>query len=384
MTKLKNSQKALIQTYTQYPIEIVKGSDSFVWDSDGKKYLDFYGGHAVAIIGHCPKPVLDAITQQCVSLIFYSNVFHTKPATLLATKLAKTLLPEKYQVYFANSGSEANETALKIARKHTGKKYVVSFKNSFHGRSITALGVTGIDSYHQFSPNLDSYTTFAELGNIESVASAINNDTAAVICEPIQSIGGVKMAEKAFYKELEALCKREDVLLIFDEVQTGLGRTGNFWFSKSVDVKPDIITTAKGLASGLPLSAVLVKTKISQSIKPGEHATTFGGGPVVCAAGLATISKILKKGFLQKVQKNSNYLKSKLLSIPHIHSVSGEGFLLGVHLKKSIPELVKQCLEKGLIIGSSCDPSTIRLMPPLTVNKKEIDLFWEIFTSTLT
>ncbi|MDP4008376.1 MAG: aminotransferase class III-fold pyridoxal phosphate-dependent enzyme [Candidatus Peregrinibacteria bacterium] len=384
MISLKNSQKALIQTYMQYPIEIVKGNGSFVWNSNGKKYLDFYGGHAVAIIGHCSKPVTHAIKQQCSSLIFYSNVFHTKPATLLAIKLVKTLLPEKYQVYFANSGSEANEAALKIARKHTGKKHIVSFKDSFHGRSITALGVTGIDSYHQFSPNLDSYTTFAELGNIESVEKAINVDTAAVICEPIQSIGGVKMAEKGFYKKLEALCKKKGILLIFDEVQTGLGRTGNFWFSKSVDVKPDIITTAKGLASGLPLSSVLVNNKISKSIKPGEHATTFGGGPVVCAAALATVSEILKRGFLQKVQKNSSYLKSKLLSIPYIHSVSGEGFLLGVHFEKSMPELVKQCLQKGLIIGSSCDSSTIRLMPPISVNKKEIDLFLEIFTSTLT
>lgn len=384
MTKSKNSEDALIQTYTQYPIEMVKGIGSYVWDSSEKKYLDFYGGHAVAIIGHCPKPVLQAITQQCESLLFYSNIFHTKPAILLATKLVETLLPEKYQVYFTNSGSEANETALKIARKYTGKKHIVSFKNSFHGRSIAALGVTGINSYHQFSPNLDTYTPFAELGNIQSVDAAINHDTAAVICEPIQSVGGVKMAEKDFYKKLEILCKKKGILLIFDEVQTGLGRTGNFWFSKSMNVKTDIITTAKGLASGLPLSAVLVKNKISQTIKPGEHATTFGGGPVVCAAALATVSEILKKGFLEKVQENSSYLKSKLLSISHIQTVSGEGFLLGVHLKKSMPELIKQCLQKGLIIGGSCDASTIRLMPPLSVNKKEIDLFLEVFTSTLT
>ena len=373
----------MIQTYVQYPIEMVKGSGSFVWDGTGKKYLDFYGGHAVAIIGHCPEKVSSAISKQSAALLFYSNIFHTKPAIELAKKLAQTLLPQEYQVYFANSGSEANETAIKMARKYTGKKHIISFKNSFHGRSITSLAVTGIDSYHQFSPNLDAYTTFAKLGDIESVQDAITGDTAAVICEPIQSIGGVKMAPKNFYKKLEKLCRKNKIVLIFDEVQTGLGRTGDFWFSKSIGVRPDIITTAKGMASGLPLSAVLIKNNISKTIKSGEHATTFGGGPTVCAASLATISIILKKGFLRNVKSKSRYLISKLLKIPQIKTVSGAGFLLGVHFKKPMPDMVKKCLQKGLIIGSSCDASTIRLMPPLTMSKKEIDLFLNIFTKIL-
>ena len=383
MTLIENSKKSLIQTYKKYPIEIVKGNASYVWDSKGKKYLDLYGGHAVSIIGHCPKVVLNAINKQMHSLLFYSNIFYTKPATLLAEKLAETLYPEKYQVYFANSGSEANETAIKIVRRYTGKNHIVSFNNSFHGRSMTSLAVTGINSYQQFSPNHNLYTTFAELGSIESVELAINKNTAAVICEPIQSIAGVKMAKKSFYKKLEALCKKKKILLIFDEVQTGLGRTGNFWFSKSLGINPDVITTAKGLASGLPISAVLLKEKISKTIKAGEHASTFGGGPVVCSAALATISSILKKGFLQDVKDKSKYIKSKLLELPNVTELSGEGLLLGVHFKKPIPNLVKKCLNNGLIIGSSCDPFTIRLMPSLSINKKDIDLFLKIFNSIL-
>ncbi|MBI2453132.1 aminotransferase class III-fold pyridoxal phosphate-dependent enzyme [Candidatus Peregrinibacteria bacterium] len=374
----------MIQTYNQYPIEIVKGSGNFVWDNHGKKYLDFYGGHATCLLGHCPKNVLNAINQQSRDLLFYSNIFYTKPQVRLAKKLAQTLLPQKYQVYFVNSGSEANEAAIKMARKYTGKQHIISFKNSFHGRSITSLSVTGIPSYHQFSPNLDSYTTFAELGDIESVEKSFTQDTACVICEPIQSIGGMKMASKKFYKELEKLCKKKKGLLVFDEVQTGLGRTGAFWFSKSMGIFPDIITTAKGLASGLPLAAVMVKHTVSATIQSGEHATTFGGGPVVCTAALATIHTILEKEFLHNVKMKSEYFRSQLLNFNSVKAISGKGFLLGVTLKKPIPHLVERCLYLGLIIGSSFDPATLRLMPPLTVSKKDIDLFLEIFSSVLT
>lgn len=374
----------LIKTYKQFPIKIVKGKGSFVWDDEGKKYLDFYGGHAVALIGHCPSSVVAAINSQSKKLMFYSNIFHTEPAEALGKKLAKTLAPANYQVYLANSGSEANETAIKMARKHTGKKHIVSFKNAFHGRSITAIAVTGIDSYHQFEPNLDKFTTFAELGNLQSVERAISEDTAAVICEPIQSIGGMNKADADFYKKLAALCKRKGILLIFDEVQTGLGRTGEIWFSKKIGVQPDIITTAKGLASGLPISAVMVRSAIAEKIKVGEHATTFGGGPVVCAAAMATLDVILKKGFLNDVREKSEYLQKKLLKLPAVEAVLGEGLLLGIKLVEPAPGLVEKCLKNGLIIGNSCDPTVFRIMPPLTITKKEIDIFLHHFSLSLT
>jgi acetylornithine/N-succinyldiaminopimelate aminotransferase len=384
MTILEKAKKYVIQTYSQYPIEIVKGSGSFVWDKEGKKYLDFYGGHAVSIVGHCPKKVVAAIKKQSSKLLFYSNIFHTKPAILLAEKLAKTLAPKKYQVYFTNSGSEANETAIKIARKFSNKKHIIAFKNSFHGRSITSLGVTGIDSYHQFSPNLDAYTSFAKLGDMESVKACLKSDTAAIICEPIQSIGGIQMADKSFYKALEKFCKDNGVLLIFDEVQTGLGRTGAFWFAQKIGVNPDIITCAKGIASGLPIACVLAKKSVSKTIKSGEYATTFGGGPVVCCAALATLDIILEEGFLESVKERSEHLKSGLLKLPNVADVFGAGFLIGVKLSEANDDLTKKCLEQGIIIGSSGAKNVFRLLPPITASKKEIDLFLSKFNKILT
>lgn len=383
MKLLEKANHYLINTYVKFPIQLIKGKGSFVWDSAGKKYLDFYGGHAVCLFGHSPKQIIEAMYKQAKHLIFYSNVFNTAPAIELAEQLALTLKPKPYQVYFANSGSEANETALKIARKHTGKKHIISFKNSFHGRGISSLGVTGIDSYHQYSPNIDTYTSFADLGDISSVKAAWKPDTAAIICEPIQSIGGINMAKPEFYKTLAQFCTEKNMLLIFDEVQTGLGRTGTFWFAQNVGVFPHIITTAKGIAGGLPLAAVLVKKRISLKIKVGDHATTFGGGPVVCSAGLATLKTILKRGFLLSVKDKEDYIRKKLTH-PLIASIKGKGLLLGIEFIEPMPDLVKKCLEEGLIIATSYDNKVFRIMPPLTVTKSEINLFTKLFFKVLT
>jgi predicted acetylornithine/succinylornithine family transaminase len=383
MNNFEKEAKYLIQTYAKYPIELVKGEGSYVWDSTGKKYLDFYGGHAVCILGHCHTKIVKAINDQSKNLIFYSNVFSTAPAILLAEHLAKTLEPKEYQVYLTNSGSEANETALKIARKHTGKDRVISFKNAFHGRGIPPLAVTGIDSYHKYKPNLDNYTSFAELGDMESVYAAYNDNTAAVICEPIQSIGGLNMAEPSFYKELEEFCKEKNMLLIFDEIQTGLGRTGTFWFSEYLKVSPDIITTAKGIAGGLPLSAVIVKKEFSSEIKVGDHATTFGGGPVPCAAAVATLEIILKKGFLAEVSGKEQAIREKLKDNPRIIKIRGKGLLLGIELDNHYPNIVKECNAEGLIISTSSDKKVLRIMPPLIITQSQIDQFAEIFIRVL-
>lgn len=373
-----------IPLYAKYPITVAKGKGSYIWDSKGKKYLDFYGGHAVCILGHCHPKVVKAIQKQAETLIFYSNVFYIKPAEELAEKLAKTLSPEKYQVYFTNSGSEANEAAIKIARKHTGKNHIISFKNSFHGRSTTSLGVTGIDSYQRFNPKLSKHTSFAELGNIDSVKKAYTKETAAVICESIQSIGGINMAPKTFYKELAKFCKTKGILLIFDEVQTGIGRTGeNFWFAQTLGVSPDIITSAKGIASGVPLSAVIAKKSIAEKIEMFDHATTFGGGPIPCAAGVAVIDTILKPGFLKGVRGKSALLKAKIAKLPQVKKVLGEGLLLGIEFEKEVPNLVKNCLKKGLIIGPSSKKNVYRITPPLNISKKEINEFMKIFKTTL-
>ncbi len=362
---------------------MTKGQGSYVWDKEGKKYLDFYGGHAVCILGHCPKPVADALKEQSEKLIFYSNIFATEPSQELADILTSTLKPSHYQAYFTNSGSEANEAAIKIARKHTGKNQIISFKNSFHGRSITCIAATGINYYHQFKPNLDQHTTFAELGNIASVKELVTKDTAAVICEPIQSIGGVNVAEKEFYQELSKLCAEKNILLIFDEVQTGLGRTGDFWFAQAIGIEPDIITTAKGIASGLPISAVLIKESIATKINTGEHATTFGGGPLVCSAAIATIKTLLDEKIIESVSQKEQLIRENISLLPQVEEITGKGLLLGIHLNVEAKPIVKEALNKGLIIGGSITPNTIRIMPPLNISEKEIEKFIKLFAEIL-
>ena len=368
-------EKNLLKTYSKYPLKITKGKGSFVFDEKGKKYLDFYGGHAVTIIGHCPECVEKAIKKQLKKLIFYSNIVYNESQSNLADLLVREA-PGKYKVFFANSGTEVNETALKIVRKFTQKKHIISFQNSFHGRSAVSSSATGIASYRNFEPNFDTYTSFAKFGDMDSVKNSFReNETAAVILEPIQSIGGAAIADKNFYKKLNSFCREKKICLIMDEVQTGLGRTGKeFYFSKKLEIKPNLITLAKGIASGLPISAVLVSDEISKTIKSGEYATTFGGGSLVCEAGIATVSEILSRGFLDQVQRNSDYLRKKLLEIKNIAFLHGEGFLVGMELEEENPNLVKKCLENALIIGSSYDKKIFRLLPPINLSREEIDI----------
>lgn len=283
-------------------------------------------------------------------------------------------------MYFSNSGSEANEAAIKIARKHTGKTHIISFKNSFHGRSITNLAVTGLASYQQFKPDLNQFSSFANLGDMESVKKAYKKDTAAIICEPIQSIGGLNMANKKFYQELASFCQQKSILLIFDEIQTGLKRTGTFWFADTLNIKPDIITCAKGLASGLPIGATIVKEKIAKEIQNGEHGSTFGGGPLVCSAALATIKELQK---IKNIKEKSLYLKQELQKKPAIKKVHGQGLLLGIELKKENPTLINTCLKNGLIIGNSNNKKIFRIMPALNINNKEIQLFLDLFLKSI-
>lgn len=370
---------ALLETYHYYPITLTHGKGSYVWDDTDKKYLDFYGGHAVCIAGHCPDQVVDAIKQQSEKLIFFSNIVHKESTEQLATMLAASY-NNLYSVYLSNSGSEANEAALKIARKYTGKNHIISFKNSFHGRGITSLSVTGIESYHQFEPNLLEHTSFATFGDIESVKNCLKPETAAVICEPIQSIGGINIAPPSFFQELKKWCEEKNILLIFDEIQTGLHRTGPFWYAQKVGIIPDIITSAKGIASGLPIGSTLVHEKIAGSIAVGEHACTFGGGPVVCSAAIETL-KIIQSA--HNAEKNKDTIIQALKDNPHIQEIKGEGLLLGITTPFDGKELVKQALHNGLIIGTSKDNHTIRIMPPLTITDSEISEFAEKFSKSV-
>ncbi|MBL4694125.1 aspartate aminotransferase family protein [Candidatus Gracilibacteria bacterium] len=358
---------SLLEVYKRFPQTIVKAKGSYLWDDEGNKYLDFYAGHAVCSMGHAFEPLVKAVQKQAEEFYFYSNIFHMKPAVDLAAKMVAAM-QSPYKVYLTNSGSEANEAAIKMARKASGKKKMISFENSFHGRGITGIGVTGIDFYHKFEPNLDEYTNFAELGNMESVREAWEEDVAAVICEPIQSIGGVNMASYEFYKELADFCAEKGIYLIFDEVQTGCGRCGDYWFANIVGIEPDFITTAKGIASGLPLAAVMVKDGIE--VNAGEHATTFGGGNIPCVAACAVFDKLGEPGFFEALNVRSQKIKDQL-------GAFGEGYLLGIEIE--CDDLVKKCLVEGLIIGGSAKKNIYRITPPLTVSDEEVDEFLEKF-----
>lgn len=379
MNTVEKDNAFSLNVYKRYPITLVRGKGAHLWDDAGKEYVDFYAGHAVCSMGQCHPAVTEAIIKQANEMTFYSNIFYSSPAANLAEKIASTLLPDDYKIYLTNSGSEANEAAVKIARKLTGKKKIISFTNAFHGRSIANIAITGVASYHKFEPNLDSHTAFATLGDMESVKNLFDDDTAGIICEPIQSIGGMHMSGLSFYRELEAFTREKGILLIIDEVQTGVGRCGEIWFSKMCGIHPDIITTAKGIAAGLPLSAVIIAANVAAKVEVFDHATTFGGGPIPCSASLAVFDTITSEGFMDEVRRKSQRVVEGVKKISGVKAVLGMGFLLGVEFDDDVTWLVKSCLDKGLLIGSSSRKNVVRITPPLVITDENIDFFLKVF-----
>ena len=375
--------KYQLPTYEKLPLVITRGKGAYVWDEKGRKYLDFYGGHAVALIGHCHPELIKAVSTQLKSLIFYSNVIYNKQRALAAKQLVTSAGKTFSSVFFCNSGSEANETALKLAKKFTGKDGIISFSESFHGRTLGSLSVTGFDKYKKHVGSLMPNVTFAKLGDIESVKKAITNDIAAIILEPIQSIAGIYEADPRFYKEVKAICIQHKIVLIFDEVQTGLGRTGKMFYGEHVDVVPDLITLAKGLAGGLPAGAVLINIDIAKSVQIGDQGSTFGGGPVICSAITATLEIIKKENLIKNAGKNGDLLKQKISTIKHVLSVRGKGLLLGIVLDISALRVQKKLLEKGVLTGTSSNSQVLRIMPPINITNKEIDLFIKMLKKVL-
>lgn len=372
-----------LPTYSKLPLVVVKGNGTFVWDETGKKYLDFYGGHAVALLGHCYKPIVDAICQQASKLIFYSNIVYNDMRAKVAQELVGLSPLAFSKVFFCNSGTEANETALKLAKKYTGKDGVVSFPGSFHGRTAGSLSVTGFDKYKKYSGSLVPNVKFATFGDLESVKKIVSATTAAIILEPIQSIAGINEALPEFYIGLRKFCTERNIVLIFDEVQTGLGRTGKLFYGDHFDISPDIVTLAKGLGGGLPAGAVLVNSNIAKTVEIDDQGSTFGGGPVVCAAILATVNAIKNKDFIHKVYLNGQYLKDKISKFVHIKGVKGKGMLLGIEFDLPAKIIQGKLLANGVITGTSSDPNVLRIMSPLTVSKAELDTFIKILKLVL-
>lgn len=389
---IQEGQAVVMNTYGRLPMALVKGEGSWVWDMEGNKYLDFVSGIAVNSLGHNHPAVVQAIQKQAEEIIHTSNLYWIPNQIALAKLLVDHSFADK--VFFCNSGAEANEAALKLARKYAklhfgSEKYeIISLKNSFHGRTLATLTATGQPKYQAGYEPLPEGFSYAELNNIDDITEKISAKTAAVILEPIQGEGGIIPAEPEFLQAVRKLCDEKGALLIFDEVQTGVGRTGKLFAHEWSGVKPDIMTLAKALGGGVPIGAMLAKDSVAEAFKPGDHASTFGGNPLATAAGCAVLKVMLEKGFFEEVQERATYFKGKLQKLADKYqtgeAVRGQGFLLGWPLAKLGPEIVNACLEKGLLINFA-GGKALRFVPPLNVSIEEIDdtvkILDEVFAS---
>jgi acetylornithine/N-succinyldiaminopimelate aminotransferase len=368
-TDLKERESlAIIQTYARQDVLLVRGSGSRVWDSDGKMYLDFVAGIAVNSVGHCHPTVVEAVKKQAELLIHTSNLYYTENQILLAEELKR--LTRMKRAYFCNSGAESVEAALKLTRRATGKSKIVAAERDFHGRTLGALGTTYKQAYREpFRPLNEA--AFIPYNDVEALKSAVTSDTGAVILEPVQGEAGVYVADPEFLRAARQICDDRGALLIFDEVQTGFGRTGK-WFGKDhFGVMPDIMTLAKAMAGGLPIGAMLASGDAAEAFSKGDHGSTFAGGPLICAAALATIRVIEEEGLVERSEENGAYLKGQLQKLAP-REIRGLGLMVGLDLDADCKLLVEKALVRGALINSTGE-HTIRLIPPLVVGREEID-----------
>lgn len=369
-----------LATYKKMPIVAERGDGVWLYTSDGRKYLDLYGGHAVAGTGHSHPHVVNAIQTQAEKLLFYSNLVYSEVRAQAAEKLTSVAPSSLRKAFFCNSGTEANENAMRIARMATGREKIITFSGGFHGRTADAISATFLGKYRELGkPNVPGHLE-AEFGNLDSVRALADESVAAILLEPIQSMAGVKMAEPDFYQSLRKLCDEKKIVLIYDEVQTGVGRTGAWFFAGSEagsGVVPDIITLAKALGSGIPVGACLVNDGLARSIKENDLGTTFGGGMIAMAATKATLEAIENENMLANVREVETYLRKRLSDLDKVVRVRGLGFLLGLELVDKAADVHKKLLERNIITGTSSDPNVLRLLPPLCLSRTEVDHFVE-------
>jgi len=379
-TLMMLSEQYVAHTYARYPVVLVRGKGTRVWDQEGEEYLDFVSGLAVCNLGHCHPRVVKTIQGQAEKLIHVSNFYYIEPQIQLASLLCKHSFADK--VFFCNSGAEANEGAFKLARKFakekTGKdRYeIITMERSFHGRTLATLAATAQEKFHRgYEPLMPGfkYVPFNDMG---AVKKAIDPKTCAVMVEPIQGEGGVNCPSEGYLKALREICDENSLLLIFDEVQVGMGRTGKLFAYEHEGVEPDILTLAKSLAGGVPIGALLIKKGIADSFKPGDHASTFGGNPLATAAGVAALTAILEEGMLENCRKMGDYFLSELDKMknqfPFIKEVRGKGLILGMELKIDGSSIVKEMLKKRILINCTMG-NVLRFLPPLIVTQEEVD-----------
>lgn len=372
--------KYVMNTYGRFPIALDHGEGATLWDIEGKKYIDLASGIGVNCMGYNNPAIVDAITNQAHKLTHVSNLFTTEPMVQVAKKLVeKTHLNGK--VFFANSGAEANEGAIKLARKYSFDKYgegrykIVTLVNSFHGRTVTTLKATGQDRFHNYFFPFTEGFDYAAANDFDSVRHKADEMTCAVMMELVQGEGGVLPLDKEFVHQVEAFCRERDILLIIDEVQTGIGRTGSLFCFQQYGIRPDVVTMAKGLGGGVPIGAVLAAESCSNVLTPGTHATTFGGTPLVCAAANAVLDTVGDGQFLAQVKEKGEYLKSGILSIgtPNILGVRGMGLMLGIIVEDGKhAAYANKLIEKG-VLALTAGKNAVRLLPPLTISREEMD-----------
>jgi acetylornithine/N-succinyldiaminopimelate aminotransferase len=366
-----------LATYKKMAISVERGLGSWVWTSEGEKYLDLYGGHAVCATGHSHPHVVKAIQEQAEKVLFYSNLVYSELRAKVSKKLVSVSPTSLTKAFFCNSGTEANENAMRIARMATGREKIVSFSGGFHGRTADSISATFLGKYREIGKPNVPFHEMAEFGDIDSVRKVADEKTAAIILEPIQSMAGMKEAGPEFFQELRSLCDDRGILLIFDEVQTGIGRTGN-WFFAGSDLaggcEPDIISMAKSLGSGVPVGACLVNDAAAAKIKENDLGTTFGGGMIAMAAVLATLEAIEQDNMIENSRKVAMYLRNSLAGVPDIVGIHGKGCLLGIEFANKCAPVHAQLLEHKIITGTSSNPNVLRLLPPLNVKFEEVDL----------
>lgn len=376
------SSRYVMNTYNRFPLVLRKGRGMKVWSTDGKEYLDFVSGVAVNILGHCHPKVVIAIQKQAQRLLHISNYYYIEPQIKLAKLLVERSFADK--VFFCNSGAEANEAAIKLARKyakdnvHPKRFEIITANNSFHGRTLATLTATGQEKIRKgFEPLVPGFK-HVPFNNLHALSKAITKDTCALLLEPIQGEGGVILPDQNYLKDVRELCNRYNILLILDEVQTGMGRTGKLFSHEHFGITPDIMTIAKGLGGGVPIGAMLATDRVASAFQPGSHASTFGGNPLVCAAAVATLETLLEDGFiLDQCNRMSTYLMKKLYDLKDkfpslVTEIRGKGLLIGMELTKEGDPIVKACLEKGMLINCTAG-NVLRFIPPLIVNQKDIN-----------
>lgn len=374
-TVFESEEQFQLATYKKMPIAAERGEGVWIYTSDGDKYLDLYGGHAVAGTGHCHPHVVNALRAQATQLLFYSNLVYSSARARAAEKLVSIAPETLTKAFFCNSGTEANENAMRMARMATKREQIITFTGGFHGRTADAISATFLGKYREIGkPNVPGHLE-AEFGNIEQLRELAGETVAAIMLEPIQSMAGVRMAQPDFYRALRRLCDERGIILIYDEVQTGIGRTGEWFFAGSDGVVPDIVTLAKALGSGVPVGACLVTDAIASHIKENDLGTTFGGGMLAMAAVTATLEAIENDRMLANVKAVEAHLRQRLREVEQVVAVHGRGMLLGLEFNDKAQPIHQALLGCKVITGTSSNPKVLRLLPPLCLQKEHVDLF---------